>query len=69
VRLFKLIATNGNIEWVITNDLEQDWAQVIQDERQDLLNDYLRAELRYPRILALQLANQAIVLYKLNSHQ
>ncbi|NWJ94165.1 MAG: transposase [Chloroflexi bacterium] len=32
VRLFKVVATNGNIEWVITNDLTQDEEQVIQDE-------------------------------------
>jgi len=29
VRLFKVVATNGDIEWVITNDLTQDEEQVI----------------------------------------
>ena len=115
VRLFKLVATNGDIEWVITNDLQQEEVQVVQDANDvrwqieqmhrelkqltglehcqcrkarsqrnhiaccyqawlaikikakalaktsyavvhDLLSDYLWAELRHPRIPALQLA-------------
>lgn len=113
LRLFKVVATNGDIEWVITNDLPQDLVQVIKADNdlrwqieqmhrelkqltgleqcqcrkarsqrnhiaccyqawlaikvkakalgkttyavvQDLLSDYLRAELRNPRIPALQ---------------
>ena len=114
VQLFKLVATNGDIDWVITNRSEETWtAQVAQDAndvcgqieelphglkqltgtekcqcrktrpqrnhlaccyhaglsrkvkamhlnktrhqvKTDLLHDYLRAELRNPRVPALQ---------------
>ena len=30
VRLFKIVATNGDIEWVITNDLKQGSVHFIQ---------------------------------------
>jgi len=32
VKLFKLVASNGDIEWVITNNLSCDSADFIQDE-------------------------------------